>query len=196
MSSSVRKIVLASTSRYRRELLERLGFPFEAVAPDYGEPPLDLPHDEWVSHHAVEKARSLATRFPDALIIGSDQLVSFENEVLGKPGDVERAVAQLMCLSGRTHRLLTAVAVLDTRDGRIETALDVHRMRMRPFDRQTAEQVVARDNPVDCAGAYKLESLGIALFASIEGEDDTAVVGLPLLKLLDLLERFEVTPFT
>ncbi len=194
MTSTKRRLVLASTSRYRRRLLERLPLPFEVCAPEYNEPPLKLEHEQLVLAHAVNKAGSLARRFPDALIIGSDQLVSFENEVLGKPGSELAAIEQLQRLSGKTHRLLTAVAVLDASSGRAETAVDVHEMTMRTLDEAALRAYVALDNPIDCAGAYKLEKAGIALFERIQGQDDTAVTGLPLLLLVNLLARLGVEP--
>jgi len=188
------RLVLASTSRYRKELLTRLGLPFSAAAPKYDEPPLPLPPDQLVVAHATAKAESLAADFPDALIVGSDQLVSFEGEVLGKPGGEAAAVAQLLRLAGRTHRLLTAVVVHEPRTGRTETALVIHEMTLRPLAEREAINYVRRDKPIDCAGAYKLEALGVALMESVRGEDDTAIQGLPLVKLCELLRRFGLEP--
>ncbi len=187
-------LVLASTSRYRKELLARLQLPFEARAPRYDEPDPGLSPLKTVQIHATSKALSLGGDFPDALIIGSDQLAALDDEILGKPHTEERARAQLARLSGRTHRLMTALAVFEPASGRLETAVDVHELTMRPLSEENIRRYVERDRPLDCAGSYKLESLGIALFASIEGSDDTAVMGLPLRLLTGLLLRFGVDP--
>lgn len=194
MKETPPRIILASSSRYRSELLARLELPFKAVAPKYDELPLDLPPEKTALVRAGKKAKSLRADFPESLIIGSDQLLSFEGRVLGKPGNTENAVSQLMLLSGKTHKLITAVAVHEARTGRMETALDVHEMTLRPLSEKSIRAYVARDRPLDCAGAYKLESLGITLFSSIKGSDDTAVVGLPLLRLTELLLLFGIDP--
>lgn len=203
------RIVLASTSRYRKALLARvftpLGLEVEAVAPGVDESlsPEEsaLPVIERATLLAVRKARAVAQRndFRDAIVIGSDQIcVGPEGEVLHKPGTVERAVAQLFRLAGRTHSLVTAVAVLRvsptaTPTEELATAYDIHRLTMRALTPEALARYVALDQPLDCAGSYKLESLGIALFASIEADPDTAdesaIVGLPLMKTLGLLRQ-------
>lgn len=181
-------IILASTSRYRAALLEQLCLPFTAVAPAYEEEhALPLPPEELVVELARRKAESVAGEHPGALIIGSDQGAEVDGQLLGKPGTADRAVAQLMRLSGRTHRLLTGVALHDARTGTTRAELTVHRMRMRAFSEQEARRYVQRDQPVDCAGAYKVESLGIALFEGMTGDDCSAIVGLPLLSVVRLL---------
>jgi len=186
-----RPLVLASTSRYRRALLDRLGLPYEARAPLYEEEhDLGLPPDQLVVELARRKAESLARVCPDALVIGADQVAELDGAVLLKPGTVERAVEQLGRLAGRTHRLLTGVAVHDARSGLSEVALDVHRMTLRPLRESQLRAYVARDQPTDCAGAYKVEEAGIALFEAMEGRDFTAIVGLPLTVVVTLLGRF------
>ena len=190
--SGPRRVVLASTSRYRRALLERLGVAFEAIAPDCDEAahpelaPLDL-----ARALAREKATSL--RLDDALVIGSDQVVDLDGEVLGKPHTAPAAEAQLRRMAGRAHRLVTAVAVHDTRTGRTLDAVDVHTMTMRPLDDRQIAAYIAHDAPLDCAGSYALERRGIALFARVEADpetaDDTAIIGLPLMKTLRLLRE-------
>jgi MAF protein len=186
-----RRLVLASSSRYRQDLMRRLGAPFEAVAPDYQEQhDLELPVEQLVLELALRKARSLAPRFPEALIIGSDQLAELDGRMLLKPGTVDRARAQLTRLAGRTHRLLTGLVVLEPRTGRVERELDIHRMTLRPL---TAEQIAAYvelESPLDCAGSYKVEGPGIALFSAMEGTDFSAIIGLPLTRLVTLLLRF------
>jgi septum formation protein len=191
------RLVLASASPYRRELIARLRLPVIAQASSFDEeaakPALSaLPVDERVRHLARGKAIALAALFPDALIIGSDQAAEIDGEMLGKPGTEALARAQLERLAGREHRLLTAVAVHQPSTGRTEEALDVHRLTLRPLAEHEIARYVALDRPLDCAGAYKIESLGIALFASIVGDDFTAIVGLPLLRLVELLARFGV----
>ena len=190
---STRTLILASTSPWRREVLERLGVPFEVVDPAVDEDALrHLPPEEMVRALAIAKAQ--ATTGLDGLVIGSDQAVDLGGEVLGKPGTPERAVDQLLKMQGRSHRLLTGVAVHDTRSGRTEVDLDVHVLTMRPLGREALEAYVAYDQPLGCAGSYKLESRGVALFESIQADpdlaDDTAIVGLPLLKTLRLLRNF------
>jgi septum formation protein len=193
-----RPIVLASTSRYRRMLLDQLGLDYAWHAPDYDEDHgMDVAPSDMVQHFARGKATSLAAQFPDAVLIGSDQVAELDGAVLTKPGEADRAVAQLLALAGRTHLLHTAVAVHVPSEGRTEVGLTTHRMRMRPLTRALAEAYVARDQPLDCAGSYKVEALGAALFEAMDGPDHTAIVGLPLTttaRLLglcgvDLLER-------
>jgi len=186
------RLVLASTSRYRRALLERLGVPFDALAPDCDEAAhADLAPLELARTLAREKATSV--RVDDALVIGSDQVVDLDGEVLGKPGTVAAAIEQLRRMSGRTHQLLTAVAVHDTRTGRTLDAVDVHRMEMRMLDARQIAAYVAHDAPLDCAGSYLLERRGAALFSRVEADpetaDDTAIIGLPLMKMLRLLRE-------
>ncbi|MGM0575880.1 MAG: Maf family protein [Myxococcota bacterium] len=187
------RLVLASTSPYRRALLERLGVPFDVDSPEVDESAWrHLPPAEMARHLAEAKARAI-TR-PGCLVVGSDQVAEIDGDVLGKPGTEARAVEQLSRLSGRAHRLITAVAVHDTDTGRVEADVDVHVLHMRRLDRQTLERYVAHDRPVGCAGAYMLERRGIALFERIDADpdsaDDTAIVGLPLTKLCRLLRGF------
>jgi septum formation protein len=193
----VRPIILASTSRYRRELLARLAIPFEAKAPLIDEEEekkrLGPVTPEGLARALGRlKAESLGSAFPDALIIGSDQLVELEGEVLGKPHTEENAVRQLLRMSGRTHRLITSIAIHEGRTGRTEEALDIHEVEVRHLSESEARAYVAKDRPLDCAGSYKAEGLGIALFRRLRGDDFTAIVGLPLTKVVELLERFQV----
>jgi septum formation protein len=190
------RIVLASTSRYRRELIERLGLAIECVSPPFDEEAAkgSLSHltaGELVVALARGKAASLSALDPDAIVIGADQVAEIDGEILGKPGTPERAVEQLSRLAGREHGLLTGVAV--SCGSRIETALDVHRLRMRALDPESIEVYVRRDAPLDCAGSYRVESLGIALFETLRGDDFTAIIGLPLTEVVTLLARFGVS---
>jgi septum formation protein len=189
-------LVLGSTSPYRRELLARLRVPFDVLAPDVDEEALQRSGAEPSSialRLAVAKAASVAAKRSDAFVIGSDQVVDLDSEILGKPGDEARAREQLARLQGRTHRLVTAIA-LRAPDGTIRTHVDVHRMTLRALGAAEIERYVAAERPLDCCGAYKIESLGIALFERIEGDDFTAIPGLPLIALGRLLREsgFEV----
>ena len=188
------RIILASTSRYRRELVTRLQLPIEAMASPYDEEPVKLAHahlplTELVVMLACGKARALAAEHPDALVIGSDQMGDLDGHRLGKPHTFEAACAQLERLQGRAHRLLTAVCVRHGATGREEVALDVHTLVMRPLTRGQIERYVKADGPLDCAGSYRVESLGVALFERITGDDFTAVIGMPLTKTVALLAR-------
>lgn len=183
-------IVLASTSRYRRDLLARLGLPFRAVAPLCDEAALKaeaaLASPEVLAERlARAKAESLREAEPGALIIGSDQIAALEDRILDKPGTIDRAIEQLMLLQGRTHVLVTAVAVVSQVS--VLHHLDVTRLRMRALTRTEVERYVAVDAPLDCAGSYKIEQRGIALFERIESADHSAITGLPLIALTSML---------
>lgn len=209
------RLVLASTSPYRQALLKRLleplGQPFETARPDVDEDLSEsesaLPVAERATILAVRKARAVAHRegYKGALVIGSDQIcVDPDGLVLHKPQTGDRALAQLARLAGRTHSLVTAVAVLrvdasTAHPETLATAVDVHRLTMRPLGPDALARYVACDQPLDCAGSYRLESLGLALFDRIEADpetaDESAIVGLPLMKTLRLLrERFGWDP--
>lgn len=183
------RLILASTSRYRRELLSRLGIAFEAVAPRCDEEALKRAGEE-PARQALrlsrEKALSVAAHEPAACVIGCDQLVDLDGRVLGKPGSAEAAVAQLLALQARSHRLLTALTLVCP-GGALLTHLDEHALTMHALDRDAAQRYVAADAPLDCAGSYKIEARGIGLFARVAGEDFTAISGLPLIALARLL---------
>jgi septum formation protein len=182
-------LILASTSTYRRAQLARLGLPFEAHPPACDEEALKSPAlspTELARMLAQAKAASIAASRPDAFVIGADQVVDLQGAVLGKPHTEEAAMAQLSRLSGRTHRLVTAFA-LHAPDGIVHAHVDVHQMTMRTLSVRERARYVAADRPLDCAGSYKIERLGIALFDRIEGADFTAIEGLPLIALAGAL---------
>jgi septum formation protein len=193
----MRRLILASTSRYRRELVDRLGLPYEAAAPPFDEEAARL-DDPSLGARAMAiafsegKVRSLAATYPDALILGGDQVPALGEAILVKPETKANAQVQLRALSGRTHQLLTAVSVLDTATGRLDTLLDVHEMTMWPLDDDEIDAYLTRDEPYDCAGSYRVEATGPALFESMRGDDWTAIVGLPLTKVVALLRRHGV----
>ena len=190
-----REIVLASTSRYRRELLARLLPPVRCVAPDVDETALPgEPPETQVVRLARAKAERVAKQCPGALVIGSDQLAASETGPLGKPGSLERAREQLAALSGREVRFLTAVAVIDAANGRLLEALDVTEVLFRNLDAREIDAYLAREQPFDCAGSFKSEALGIALFERIRSDDPTALVGLPLIALCRLLREHGANP--
>lgn len=181
-------LVLASTSAYRRSLLERLGVPFRCVAPLVDEEALktgDLGPRELARMLARAKAGSLTVVEPNSVIVGGDQLVAFDGRILGKPGTTAGAVGQLLEMAGQTHELVTALAVWH--GGRWFEHTDLTTLRLRDLSREEVERYVAADRPVDCAGSYKLEARGITLFERIESEDHTAVTGLPLVSLTTIL---------
>lgn len=181
-------LVLASTSRYRRELIARLGLPFRAVAPACDEEALKVPGMEpraLAAMLARAKAESLRASEPDAVIVGSDQIPALGDVVLSKPGTAAQAEAQLAMLAGRTHELVTAFAVVHA--GSVIEHVDVTRLTMRPLSAEQIARYVAADAPLDCAGAYKLEARGITLFSRIESDDHSAITGLPLIALTGIL---------
>jgi len=183
-----RALVLASTSRYRKMLLERLGIPFAAVAPGTDESPLanELPAAT-AFRLAEAKARSVAGLHRDALIIGSDQVADCGGRAVGKPGTHERAVAQLTELSGQTVVFHTGVCLLDAASGQCQTALVDVRSTFRFLSADDIEAYLRREHPYDCTGSVRSEALGICLFESIESDDPTALIGLPLIRLTTML---------
>lgn len=185
-------LVLASTSAYRRGLLERLGIPFRCRAPLCDEAALQresagLEPRRLAERLALAKASSLVQEEPGSAIIGGDQLVSFSGRVFGKPGTADRAIEQLTSMAGRTHELITALVVIRGSD--VFRHTDVTRLRMRPLPRDAIERYVAADEPIDCAGSYKLESRGIVLFDRIESDDHSAITGMPLIALVTILRE-------
>lgn len=189
-------LVLASTSPYRRELLARLAVPFEVADPGLDEEPWKqkgLSPDDLVVQLALAKAEAVAASRPGDHVIGADQVAVLDGEILGKPGTNERAVEQLLRLAGREHRLVTGVALVGP-EGWSRTAVDVQEMRMRPFGRPAAERYVAEEEVRNCAGSYRIEGLGIRLFARMRSEDWTGIVGLPLLLVSRLLAEAGLDP--
>jgi septum formation protein len=185
------QLVMASESRFRRGQMDRLGIDYIACAhavDERAEEPVGASPDEIARHLAVAKANSIADRFPDAHIIGSDQVVDVDGEVIGKPGTVDAALGQLARLQGREHRLVTAVA-LRSPDGTVECEVDVHRMRMRPLSEDERRRYVEAEKPLDSCGSYIIEGRGIAMFEAVDGIDFTAIVGLPMISVVTMLRR-------
>lgn len=183
-----KQLLLASTSKYRQELLSRLAFKFTAQAPlidEDKEKDPSLPPQALAEKLAYLKAASL--QGPGKIVIGGDQLVAFEGRILGKAHTPENAVKQLMSMQGKTHELITAICVIS--EGKIIPYTDITRMHMKPLSPKQVERYVQLDNPVDCAGSYKIEKHGIMLFEKIESQDFTAIQGLPLIALSKILEN-------
>jgi septum formation protein len=185
-----RQLVLASSSRYRRELLARLGLAFETCSPGLDERPLaaEAPADT-AARLAERKARVAAAQFPGALIVGSDQVASCGGQRLGKPGDHANAVRQLRSLSGRVAEFHTAVALLDASSGAAQCRVVPCRVVFRRLSDERIEAYLRREQPYDCAGSARAEALGIALIARMETDDPTSLIGLPLIALTEMLER-------
>ena len=183
-----RTVVLGSTSRYRRELLERLRLPFEVVAPEVDETPLPGEAPATLATRlALAKARAVAARHPEAVVIGSDQVADLHGQPLGKPGNHERATAQLQQMRGQTVVFQTALAVVCLASGFEQVDLAPVRVRFRALDDAEIEHYLRAEQPYDCAGSAKSEGLGIALLEAIDSDDPTALVGLPLIRTARML---------
>ncbi len=187
-SPLTRAVVLGSTSRYRRELLERLRIPFEVAAPDVDETPLpgELPRD-LALRLALAKAHAVAARFPHAAVIGSDQVADLHGEPLGKPGNHANAVAQLRRMRGQTVVFQTALSVVCLETGFAQAALAPVQVVFRELSNAEIEAYLLAEQPYDCAGSAKSEGLGISLLERIDSDDPTALIGLPLIRTCQLL---------
>ncbi|WP_305000407.1 Maf family protein [Thiohalobacter thiocyanaticus] len=181
-------LVLGSSSPFRRELLERLGLPFECHSPDIdesaraGEAPRDL-----VARLSEAKARAVAQAWPQALIIGSDQVAVVDNEILGKPGNQEKARAQLARLSGRSVTFLTGLCLYNSASDRVQLDVIPYRVDFRSLTPEQIERYLEQEQPYNCAGSFRSEALGVTLFKRMQGDDPSALVGLPLIRLVEML---------
>ena len=188
-------LILASTSRYRRELLERLRLPFEVVSPEVDESSLPGETPAALAQRlALAKAWAVARQHPAAVVIGSDQVADLAGEPIGKPGNHERAVAQLRAMRGRTVVFQTAVAVVHAAAAYEQVLLAPVTVRFRDLHDDEVEHYLRTEMPYDCAGSAKCETLGIALLEAIESDDPTALVGLPLIRTARLLREAGVNP--
>lgn len=184
-----RRLILASTSPFRRELLARLGLPFAVRPPEVDE--TRQPGEEapaLVARLAEWKAQAIARQEPAALVIGSDQAAVLAGEIVGKPGDHERAVAQLRRASGRTVTFYTGLCLLDSASNQRQVTVEVFQVAFRQLTAEMIEGYLRREQPYQCAGSFKSEGLGIALFERLEGDDPTSLIGLPLIRLTRMLE--------
>ncbi|KDR26668.1 MULTISPECIES: Maf-like protein [Caballeronia] len=190
-SKSPPRLILASSSPYRRELLERLRIPFDVVSPDIDETPLANETPEATAVRlSIAKARAAAGRSgndANALVIGSDQVATFDGKQIGKPGTHEKAFAQLQAMRGRSVEFHSALCLFDSRTGDAQSADIVTRVRFRRYSDAQIETYLRAETPYDCAGSAKAEGLGIALLEAIESDDPTALIGLPLIALTGML---------
>lgn len=190
----MKSLVLASSSPARRELLSRLGLPFVAVSPEIDETP--FPHeapDRLAMRLAREKASAVVAEFPDHIIIGADQVGVLGGRLLSKPQSYREAFRQLKAASGKFMQFYTAVAVLNAKTSRCLVEVESCRVYFRPLSYEEIEAYLRRDKPFNCVGAFRSEGLGVALFRRIETDDPTSLIGLPLIKLIELLRRFNVS---
>lgn len=187
-SQKTRQLILGSTSRYRRELLGRLGIPFQVAAPDVDETPLPQEAPRVLAERlALAKAKAVAAQFPQAVVIGSDQVADLNGQSLGKPGTHDKAVAQLRLMRGQTVVFQTAVTVVCLENGFEQRSLAAVRVKFRDLKDDEIENYLQREKPYDCTGSAKSEGLGIALLASIDSDDPTALIGLPLIRTCQML---------
>ena len=188
------RLILASSSPFRRELLARLMIPFEVVAPEVDETarPGELPQ-ALVERLAIAKAQAVAAKHPQALIIGSDQVAVHAGEIVGKPLTHERAVAQLKIASGKTVTLYTGLALINSATGRVQSEVVPYRVLFRSLSDAQIENYLRKEQPYHCAGSVKSEGLGVALLERFEGEDPATLIGLPLIRLIRMLEHEGLT---
>ena len=188
------RLVLASSSRYRSELLARLRIPFATAAPNVDESPLlNETAQQTSARLSLTKAQVIASLYPDALIIGSDQIALLDNQQLGKPLSHSNAVMQLRAMSGKKVSFYTALTLLNTRSQTTQTEVAVNHVHYRELSDAQIESYLLAEKPYDCAGSCKTEGLGIALIGRMEGDDPNALTGLPLILLVSMLLKEGVT---
>lgn len=186
-------IILASSSPYRRALLERLGLPFSCSSPDIDETPAaDETPQQLVERLAIAKAEKIAAANPSAIVIGSDQVACLNEQILGKPHTVANAVQQLRACSGNVVHFYTSLAVLSHREPRQQSTVATVEVSFRELSLTEIERYIEHDQPLDCAGSFKSEQLGVALFKSFRSDDPSALEGLPLISLCGMLRNLGV----
>lgn len=184
------RLVLASTSPFRKALLQRLGLPFATAAPDVDETPLtDETAPELVLRLAQAKAQAVAAHHPNALIIGSDQVAALDDQILGKPGGHDKAAQQLRMAAGRTLRFHIGLCLLNSATGRAQVDVVPYAVKFRALSDEQIENYLRLDEPYGCAGSFRSERLGFVLFESMQGDDPNALIGLPLIRLVQMLEE-------
>jgi len=184
------KLILASSSPYRRELLERLRIPFEVMPPELDETPRAGETPQQLTERlAIAKARKIAESVREALIIGSDQVAVYNGAIVGKPHTHDRAVEQLRAASGKTVTLYTGLALLNAASGRTQCEVIPYRVTFRPLTDELIESYLRKEQPYACAGSVRSEGLGIALLEKFEGDDPNTLIGLPLIRLVRMLEN-------
>lgn len=186
----MQELVLGSTSSFRKELLHKLGLPFSTAAPDVdetrhkGETPTDL-----VMRLSEAKARAVAEGYSEALIIGSDQVACVGEQILGKPGNRENAIAQLGAMAGKIITFYTGLCLLNSKTDRSQVLCEPFHVHFRQLSSAQIERYVDKEQPFNCAGSFKSEGLGITLFRKLEGDDPNTLVGLPLIRLVEMLDK-------
>ncbi len=183
-------IVLGSTSPFRRALLEKLGVSFEVDSPDIDEQslPNEAP-EQLVKRLSREKAKAVANNYPDALIIGSDQVACIDGQILGKPGNRENAIKQLQMAAGKKVVFYTGLCLFNSRTGNTQVLCELFSVHFRPLSTQQIERYLDAEEPYNCAGSFKSEGLGISLFSRLDGDDPNSLIGLPLIRLISFLEQ-------
>ncbi|MGD8514238.1 MAG: Maf family nucleotide pyrophosphatase [Granulosicoccaceae bacterium] len=184
------KLVLGSTSPFRKAVLDKLGLPFDTDAPEIDETPLEGESpQQLVARLSEAKARAVATRHPHALVIGSDQVAVIGEDILGKPGIHEKAVAQLRNASGKTVTFYTGLCLHNSDTGHSQTEVVPFHVVFRELSDSQIENYLKKEQPYNCAGSFKSEALGISLFERLEGDDPNTLIGLPLIRLVRMLEN-------
>lgn len=194
MNSQPPVLVLASTSKFRQELLQRLQIPFVCASPNIDESP--LPHEsayDLVARLALAKAQAVQAHYTDALIIGSDQVAVLRDHILGKPHTHANAVAQLQACSNQYVEFLTGLCLLNTHTHSYQVDVVRYGVKFRPLTEQMIEHYLQREQPYQCAGSFKSEGLGVTLFEKMQGDDPSALIGLPLIRLTDFLQQQGIT---
>jgi len=185
-----RSLILGSTSPFRHELLSRLGIPFDTAAPEIDESRSENESpDQLVKRLALEKAKDVSRRFPDSLIIGSDQVACIDDEILGKPGNRENAIAQLKMASGKTVVFFTGLCLLNAATREAQSLVEPFKVHFRRLTDEQIERYIDHERPFNCSGSFKSEGLGISLFERLEGDDPNALIGLPLIRLINMLKN-------
>jgi len=186
----MKKLLLASSSKYRRSLLEKLHLKFECASPDIDETPQQGESPQaYVERLSIEKAKALAAQYPDYLIIGSDQCAVLNGEIIGKSHTTENAFKQLKNSSGQKVSFLTGLCLYDASEGSYQSLVEPFHVHFRELTDEQIHSYIRLEQPLDCAGSFKSEGLGICLFEKLEGRDPNALVGLPLIALTDLLNK-------
>ncbi len=190
MADLKKRIVLASRSVYRRDLLRRLGLEFSRYSPDIDETPKDNESpEEMVRRLAMEKAHAVTEKYANALVIASDQAAVVDGQVLGKPGNYEKAFRQLQLVSGKAVTFHTSLCLFNSATGHMQTVVEPFTVYFRSLTEDQIGNYLRCDKPYDCAGAFKSEGLGVVLFERMEGDDPNSLIGLPLIRLWQMLER-------
>jgi MAF protein len=184
------KLILGSTSPFRKELLQKLGLSFEVDSPDIDESMLEAEQPEqFVQRLALEKAQAVAARHDNALVIGSDQVACIGSNILGKPGTRDKAIQQLTEASGKHVSFYTGLCLLNSTSGESQVVCEPFHVHFRELSQEQIERYLDAEEPYNCAGSFKSEGLGISLFEKLEGDDPNSLIGLPLIKLIAMLER-------